>query len=154
MIQHRPPALGSLSRGPAPRPALLIRRLGSWVGNSSPRPICLRSLVGRGTIAYDQPQRTSCDSSVAHAFWPVSAGYDSGSLHGQYDIRVVCQETTGDVLHGAQPGGATSSPLGRSHRPVSGSPIYCGGPEHCGRLPEPLLLGPWLGVNLGSGGCG
>ena len=51
----------------------------------------------------------------APAFQPVSAGQDSRSLHGQYDSPVICQEATGDILHGAQPGGATS-PLGRVHR--------------------------------------
>ena len=37
------------------------------------------------------------------------------------------------------------------HGPVSGSPIYCEGPECSGRLPEPSSPGPQLGVDLGSG---
>ena len=66
---------------------------------------------------------------------------------------VLCQETRGDV-RGAQPGGATSSPLGGVHRPLSGSPIYCGVPERCSRLPEPSTTGPRLRMDPGSGGRG
>ena len=112
------------------------------------------SLVARGTITFDQPPGTSCDSSGSPAFRPVSARQDNRSLHGQYDSPVVCQEARGDVLHGAQPGGATSSPFGRVHGPVSGSPIYRGSLERCDRLPEPSSPCPRLGVDLDSGGCG
>ena len=123
------------------------------VGSSSPRPICLQLLVARGTNAFDQPLGTSGCLCGAHAFRPVSSGQDSRSLHGQYDSPVVCQELRGDILHGVQPGGATS-PLGRVHGPFSGSPIYRGGPEPCGRLPELSSPGPQLEVDLGSGGFG
>ena len=102
VVGHQPPPSGSLSGSPAPRPALLVRRLGSGEERSSSRPICLGSLVGRGAPSFDQPPGTSCDTSGSHVFQPVSAGHDSRVFHRQYDCPVFRQETRGDVLSGAQ----------------------------------------------------
>ena len=150
VVQHGPSASGYLPRGPAPRPAILVRHLGSGVECSHPRPVCLQPVVGCAFVVH-QPPQASGDSSRPPSFRPVSQGFDCWCLHGQYDCPVVRQETRGNVFCGSRPGGTAPSLLGGVSRPVSGSPIYRGDPEHSCGLPELLSSGPRFGMDPGSG---
>ena len=150
VVRHGPSASGYLPRDPAPRPALLVRRLGSGVGSLHPRPVCLRSVVGCGVFVVHQPPRASGNSSRASPFRPVSTRFDRVFMDNTTALSYVKRQG-GDVFCSSQPGGTTPSPLGSLSRPVSGSPIYSGGLE-CGcRLYEPSSSGPRFGMDPGSG---
>ena len=100
------------------------------LGSSHPRPICLRSVVGCGAFNVHQHPQASCDSSGTPPFRGLT-------------VRVFTDNTT--ALSYAL------SLLDRVCGPVSGSPVYRGGPERYSRLPEPSSSGPRFGVDLGSG---
>ena len=122
VVGHQLPSSGSLSGGPAPRRALLVRRLGSRVRRQSSRPFYSGSLVGRGVLPLNQP---SCHPPGASPLSPLSARSYCGGVYGQQHGPVVYQKTGwGDILRCAQPGGATPPSVGRNMGVHVGSLVH------------------------------